>query len=305
MCELKKQIYNEPSPAKEQKKPSWLKSRIPSGDKFFRLRRSLREKGLNTICQSARCPNIDECWNGNHATFLAMGDICCRRCRFCSVPKGEPRKLDLQEDQKILEMVKIMGLSYLVITSVTRDDLPDNGGRHLGKIVETLKKGAPNLLIEMLVPDFCGIWTNLDLVIDEKPDVLSHNLETVRDLYPVVARPEQNYYISLHLLQYAKQREMVTKSGVMVGLGETREQLLELFSDLHRIRVDLLTIGQYLQPSPQSLPVARYYLPEEFEELKQTALSFGFSGVESGPFVRSSYHADLLFQTVHHEISRI
>lgn len=288
-----------------EKKPEWLKCALPSGDNYFRLKRVLSEKKLPTICQSARCPNIAECWEKGHATFLAMGNVCTRRCRFCAVRKGIPSALDPDEDIKILEMVRVMGLKYLVVTSVTRDDLADQGASHLGKIINTLKREEPELILEVLIPDLQGESIYLDSVIDEKPDVLSHNIETVKQLYKSVSRPEHFYARSISVLSYAKKRGMNTKSGIMLGLGETPSQIMNCFAELRRAGVDLLTIGQYLQPTSESLPVQKYYTPGEFEYWENAAVDSGFKGVESGPFVRSSYHADTLYLTVKNEISGI
>ncbi len=288
-----------------QRKPEWLKARIPSGSTFFRLKKDLNERNLSTICQSARCPNVDECWNRGHATFLAMGDTCSRNCLFCAVKKGKPQELDDREDQRILDMAQVMDLSYLVVTSVTRDDLADRGGRHLGRIVRTLKNSRPKMKVEILVPDFSGFLDCLDAVLDASPDVLAHNLETVRTLYPKVNRGLENYSRSLRILRHSRGRNAVTKSGIMVGFGETSQEILTTFADLREVHVDIVTIGQYLQPCSTSIPVQRYYTPGEFADLRKSALTFGFSAVEAGPFVRSSYHSDHLYQMVRNEIPRI
>ena len=273
-------------------KPKWLKAGIPAGDNYFKIKQALEKRNLSTICQSAKCPNISECWNNSHATFLIMGDTCTRNCTFCSVKSGTPQPLDNLEPQRILEMTEILGAKYVVITSVTRDDLEDGGSSHFASIIKELKTHKPEVKIEVLIPDFKGNPRALDTVLEAKPDVLNHNLETVHRLYPHVNRDPKNYDVSLQVLKYSKEKGFVTKSGIMVGIGETIEELKELFQDLRNNDVDLLTIGQYLQPTRQNVPVEKFYTPDEFEELKNTALSFGFSAVVSGPFVRSSYNAD-------------
>jgi lipoic acid synthetase len=277
-------------------KPTWLKARIPSGSRYFKIRRDLESRGLHTICQSARCPNIGECWNHNHATFLIMGDICSRNCLFCSVKHGIPRLLDADEPRRILEMVKILKLKYAVITSVTRDDLEDGGSRHFARIIKILKQHQPDLKIEVLIPDFKGDPEAVDVVLDAQPAVLNHNVETVKRLYEKVNRHPANYQSSLKVLKHSSDRGMITKSGVMVGLGETPDELKELFAHLTEKGVRLLTIGQYCQPSRENVKVERFYNPGEFAALRELALSFGFTAVESGPFVRSSYHADTMYE---------
>jgi lipoic acid synthetase len=287
------------------KKPEWLKMRLPGGNAYFALKNRLERKGLHTICQSARCPNIHECWNGNQATFLVMGDVCTRDCRFCAVASGKPAPLDPDEGRKLAEVAGLMDLSYAVITSVTRDDLPDRGGGHFALVIRTLKRELPRLKIEVLVPDFSGRSDYLDLVLDAGPDVLAHNVETVPELYPRVNRQAAAFDRSLLILEYGKKRGWMTKTGLMVGLGETGRQIGELFLALRQRGVDVLTIGQYLQPNLGSLEVSRYYSPDEFADLKKKALGHGFLGVESGPFVRSSYHAEQLFQAVKRALSRV
>jgi lipoic acid synthetase len=280
------------------KKPDWLKVAIPGGDDYFQLKSKLADKGLPTICQSARCPNITECWNHNQATLLIMGTVCTRDCRFCSVPTGTPAALDEDEDQKVWQMAEMMDLTYLVITSVTRDDLPDKGSAHFAKVIRFLKKNRPQMKVEVLVPDFSGSGFYLDVVLQAAPDVLAHNVETVPALYPRVNRQAGAYLHSLQILEHGKRKGWLTKTGLMIGLGETQPEIGELFGVLKSIGVDILTIGQYLQPDKRCLPVVKYYSPAEFTALKQYAASFGFAGVESGPFVRSSYHAERLFKAV-------
>jgi lipoic acid synthetase len=277
--------------SKKNSKPVWLKRKIPSGENFFRLKKDLESNKLFTICQSARCPNISECWNEKNATFLIMGDICTRNCHFCSVSHGTPRPLDPLEPQKILQMANLMQLKHLVMTSVTRDDLPDGGSSHFSAILDTLKKERKNLTVEVLIPDFNANPDHLNRVLMSRPDVVNHNLETVRSQYPKINRKPENYDKSLTVLHHCFRQGFITKSGIMVGLGETRDEIDELFDDLLSAGVKFLTVGQYLQPTRQNLPVSRYVTPDEFRELKSTAVKMGFKAVEAGPFVRSSYHA--------------
>ncbi|NIM12008.1 MAG: lipoyl synthase [Candidatus Aminicenantes bacterium] len=280
---------------KKQPKPKWLKAQIPGGEDYFRIKKNLEKRGLSTICQRARCPNISECWNNYHATFLIMGDTCSRNCTFCSVKSGNPAPLHPEEAQRVLEMVEIMKSTYVVITSVTRDDLEDGGSSHFAGVIALLKARRPGLKIEVLIPDFKGNTRHVDTVLDAGPDVLNHNLETVRRLYPHVNRKPENYHISLEVLRYGHDKGFITKSGIMVGLGETIEEIKETLQDLRESGVELLTIGQYLQATRENVPVEKFYTPEEFEELKEMAFSCGFRGVESGPFVRSSYKANKMY----------
>lgn len=277
-------------------KPRWLKVTIPGGPEFTRIQRALDERGLHTICRSARCPNIGECWNHGHATFLIMGDHCTRNCGFCAVAHGNPRPLDPDEPAKLVETARIMKLRYVVITSVTRDDLADGGSQHFARVITRLKTDIPGLLVEVLIPDFNGEEPALNLVLDAAPHVLNHNIETVLSQYRKVRRPEEQFSRSLTLLERSAKRGAVTKSGIMVGLGETRTELLDLFRQLHDRGVSLLTIGQYCRPTAASVPVDRYYDPEEFRELESEALAAGFAAVASGPLVRSSYHARELYE---------
>jgi len=288
-----------------RRKPEWLKARIPGGDAYFSLKSKLRARELHTICESARCPNAHECWNSGQATFLIMGSVCSRDCRFCAVAAGPPSPLDPDEGRKLSEMAEQMGLRYAVITSVTRDDLADKGSGHFAAVVRTLKRERPSMRVEALVPDFSGRPGLLDPVLDAGVDVLAHNVETVPSRYPAVNRRAAAFDDSLRVLERAKERGWITKTGIMVGLGEERGEVGELFKVLRAREVDLLTIGQYLQPDRRSLPVRRYCSPGEFAEWKQEALGLGFLGVESGPFVRSSYHAEQLFQQVSRALSHI
>ncbi len=281
-----------------KRKPEWLRTRLPGGSAFFALKNRLQRDGLHTICQSARCPNIHECWNANQATFLIMGNVCTRACRFCAVPSGPGQPLDDGEGRKLLQAVDAMGLGYAVITSVTRDDLPDGGSGHFASIIRTLKRGRPGMRVEVLVPDFGGLAEQVDRVLDAGPDVLAHNMETVKTLYPKVNRRPGAFAHSLRVLERGKERGWITKTGLMVGLGESADEIRELLRALRARGVGMLTIGQYLQPDADSLPVERYYTPAEFAEWKEAALGLGFLAVESGPFVRSSYHAEQLYQAV-------
>lgn len=293
------------SEALRLKKPDWLKTQLPGGEAYFALKNKLEKNAMHTICQNARCPNIHECWNSNQATFLIMGNVCTRDCRFCAVAYGRPDPLDATEGHRLLQMVQLMDLGYAVITSVTRDDLADKGSSHFAAVIRTLKQERPQLEIEVLVPDFDGSSQCLDRVLDAGPDVLAHNVETVPSLYAGVNRQATAFEQSLQILEHSKKRGWITKTGLMVGLGETAAEIEALFKKVRDRGVDILTIGQYLQPDVRSIPVSRYYSPGEFSALKESALSHGFIGVESGPFVRSSYHAEQLYHTVTHALSRI
>ncbi len=281
---------------KRQPKPKWLKAQIPAGEDYFRIKKSLEKRNLATICQQARCPNISECWNNYHATFLIMGDTCSRNCTFCSVNPGKPDPLLPEEPNRLLEMVEILKAKYVVITSVTRDDLEDGGSSHFARVITHLKTQRPEIKIEVLIPDFKGNTHHLDTVLEAAPDVLNHNLETVKRLYSHVNRKTENYHISLKVLKYSHERGFITKSGIMVGLGETLKEIKALFRDLRESGVKLLTIGQYLQPIKENVPVEKYYTPDAFEQLKEIALSHGFTAVESAPFVRSSYKAHRMYE---------
>ena len=280
------------SPPIRQPKPSWLRAKAPGGENFHQLKKLARGLGLHTVCESAQCPNIGECWNHKTATFMLLGDICTRRCGFCAVPKGRPQPLDLDEPRRVAEAVATLGLKHAVITSVNRDDDNLGGARIFADTIREVRKAAPDCRIEVLIPDFQGLDEALQIVLSARPDVLNHNTESVPRLYRVV-RSGARYERTLRLLENAKKLSpgMVTKSGVMVGLGETMTELVDVFSDLASRKVDILTVGQYLRPSRDHLPIARFYTPEEFAYLKEEALRLGFRHVESGPLVRSSYHA--------------
>lgn len=279
-------------------KPPWLRVRLPSHRNFFTVSQLLEKKGLHTICQSAHCPNMTECWSHKTATFLILGDICTRGCAFCSVKKGIPGEADVAEADRVAEAVHHLDLRYCVITSVTRDDLPDGGSSVFAAVIKRLRAMDPELLIEVLIPDFQGDMESLDIVLEQNPDVLNHNIEAPRTIYPVINRDPDNYNRSLLLLRAAEKKGFATKSGLMVGLGENREDISKTFADLRSAGCRLLTIGQYLQPSKKNLPVRRYYTPSEFREMKREALDYGFSVVESGPLVRSSYMAHRMYNNL-------
>jgi lipoic acid synthetase len=278
--------------ARPAPKPDWLKARAPMGDNYHELKRLARSLGLNTVCESARCPNIGECWNHRTATFMMLGNACTRRCGFCAVPKGRPEAIDFDEPRRVAEAVAALDLKHAVITSVNRDDDILGGARAFALVIEEIRRQAPGCRVEVLIPDFQGNLAAIRSVVDAAPEVLNHNTESVPRLYRAV-RSGARYERTLELLAYAKKLRpgMVTKSGVMVGLGEELAELLQVFRDLAAAGVDVLTIGQYLRPSKDQLPLARYYTPEEFRSMREEALKMGFSHVESGPLVRSSYHA--------------
>jgi lipoic acid synthetase len=273
-------------------KPEWLKARAPVGENYHDLKRLARSLQLNTVCESAHCPNIGECWHHKTATFMMLGNLCTRRCGFCAVPKGRPEPIDFDEPRRVAEAIAALGLEYAVITSVDRDDDLLGGARAFALVIEELRRQAPGCRVEVLIPDFQGNHEGIRRVVEARPDVLNHNIESVPRLYRAV-RSGARYERSLELLHYSKEISPsgVTKSGVMVGLGEETAELLDVLRDLARVHCDILTIGQYLRPSRDHLPMARLYTPREFAELKAEALKLGFRHVESGPLVRSSYHA--------------
>ena len=280
------------SPPPRAPKPQWLRAKAPAGDNFHNLKKLARGLGLHTVCESAQCPNIGECWNHKTATFMLLGDICTRRCGFCAVPKGRPEAIDWEEPRRVAEAVATLGLKHAVVTSVNRDDDNIGGARIFAETIREIRELTPDCRVEVLIPDFQGLEESLRIVLEAKPDVLNHNTETVPRLYRAV-RSGARYERTLTLLENAKKASpgMVTKSGVMVGLGESTDELVDVFRDLGRRGVDILTVGQYLRPSKDHLPIARFYTPEEFTYLRNRALGFGFRHVESGPLVRSSYHA--------------
>jgi lipoic acid synthetase len=277
-------------------KPEWLKVRLPSGDGYERVRHLLRRLDLHTVCEESRCPNMAECWGGGTATVMLMGDVCTRGCRFCHVSSGAPQPLDPDEPRHLAEAVAELDLRYLVVTSVDRDDLPDQGAGHFAEAIRQLKARCPNTRVEVLIPDFQGRVEHLETLLAAAPDVVAHNVETVRRLTPTVRDVRAGYDQSLLVLATLKsKRAAYTKSSLMLGLGETRPELTEAFGDLRAAGVDVLTLGQYLQPSSWHLKVERFVPPEEFEELREAAMSFGFLYVAAGPLVRSSYRAAELF----------
>jgi len=273
-------------------KPAWLRARAPMGENYHDLKRLARSLGLHTVCESAQCPNIGECWHHKTATFMMLGNLCTRRCGFCAVPKGRPEPIDFDEPRRVAEAIATLGLEYAVITSVNRDDDLAGGARAFALVIEEIRRQAPGCHVEVLIPDFQGDREAIRIVAEARPGVLNHNIESVPRLYRVV-RSGARYERSLELLRYAKEivPEGRTKSGVMVGLGEETVELLEVFRDLAAVGCDILTIGQYLRPSRDHLPMTRHYTPQEFASLKTAALKMGFRHVESGPLVRSSYHA--------------
>ena len=274
-------------------KPSWIRSRLTNSQEFFLTKSIVNQHKLKTVCQEANCPNITECWSKRHATFLIMGDTCTRACAFCDVITGKPNKLDPLEPLKISSAVKKLNLKHAVITSVDRDDLDDGGANHFYEVITETRKNNPKTTIEVLTPDFLRKRDSYKKVVEAKPDVFNHNIETVPGLYKKV-RPGSRYFSSVELLKNVKNidKNIFTKSGLMVGLGENKEEVLQVMDDLRSAEVDFLTIGQYLQPSVKHYPLDRYYRPEEFEELKVLAKSKGFLLVSSSPLTRSSYHAD-------------
>ncbi len=276
-----------------KKKPEWIRSKLTNSKEFFLTKTIVNNNNLVTVCQEANCPNITECWSKRHATFMIMGDTCTRACAFCDVKTGVPGKLDQLEPVKIAEAVKKLNLKHVVITSVDRDDLDDGGSEHFFEVINQTRKSNPNTTIEVLTPDFLRKGDAYKKVLDAKPDVFNHNIETVPSLYLKV-RPGSRYFASLELLKNAKKvnKNIFTKSGIMVGLGESRDEILQVMDDLRAADVDFITIGQYLQPSTKHYPLDRYYTPKEFENLGTIAKAKGFLLVSSSPLTRSSYHAD-------------
>ena len=273
------------------RKPDWLKVDLPTGETYSFLKKMMRSKSLHTVCEEAKCPNIAECWGAGTATFMVMGDTCTRSCGFCNIKTGKPAHLDPDEPMNVAISVKQMEVRHAVITSVDRDELPDCGAGHFAETIRTVRKVNPDTQVEVLIPDFKGNLQHLQKVIDAKPDVLNHNTETVPSLYRRV-RPQARYEWTLSVLGESKRQGMRTKTGIILGMGETRDELLQTMRDLVEVGVDILTLGQYLQPTKNHLPVERWVTPEEFEEYKIIGEKMGFDIVESGPLVRSSYHAE-------------
>ncbi|MBI1878279.1 MAG: lipoyl synthase [Chloroflexi bacterium] len=276
-----------------KRKPEWLKVRLPAGSGYSRLKNLMREQGLHTVCEEAMCPNIGECWNRGTATFLLMGDTCTRSCGFCHIKTGRPQALDEDEPRRVAESVLAMKLSHCVLTSVNRDELPNGGAHIFANTIREIRRRLPTCTVEVLIPDFKGSLAALKEVMDARPEILNHNTETVPRLYRTV-RPQANYQQTLKVLSNAKLLDpgAISKSGIMVGLGETKEEVLAVMRDLREHQLDILTIGQYLRPSPLHLPVYRYVHPGEFQEFHDLGIEMGFRWVESGPLVRSSYHAE-------------
>lgn len=278
------------------KKPPWLKVKLPTHKNYFYVSNLLKEHDLHTICQSAKCPNVSDCWAHKTATFLILGDTCTRACAFCAVKKGEPSPLSIDEPERVAAAVAELDLQYVVITSVTRDDLPDGGASLFVSTLKAIRQQNPGIKVEVLIPDFNGNEKAIQSVIAAAPDVINHNIEVPEAIYPLINRPSSNYGRSLKILEEAKTSGTTTKSGLMIGLGEKKHDILQTFADLRAISCALLTIGQYLQPSRLNTPTRKYYTPEEFSELKYIALECGFYDVESGPLVRSSYGAHKMYK---------
>lgn len=282
---------------KRQPRPEWLKVRLPAGETYNAIRRLLNTSGLNTVCKEANCPNIGECFNQKTATFLILGDVCTRGCRFCKITKGLTKPVDYGEPERVAMAAREMGLRHIVVTSVTRDDLQDGGAGVYAITISMIRKHNPESTVEVLIPDFQGSIESMNVVITEHPDVINHNIETVPRLYKIV-RPGAIYEQSLYLIEHVKKISpgIITKSGLMVGLGEELIEIVEVMKDLRSAGCEILTVGQYISPGKRHIPAERYYHPDEFEELKRKGLELGFSHVESGPLVRSSYHAGNHFE---------
>jgi lipoyl synthase len=276
---------------KRKRLPPWFKIRLTTGDAFKSVQKLVHSNKLHTVCQSAACPNQNECWNAGTATFMILGNICTRGCRFCNVPKGVPTGLDRDEPERVARAVAELNLQYAVITSVTRDDLPDGGAEFFAATIKAIRKTAPNCRVEVLIPDFLGSAISLETVLNAAPDVLSHNLETTPSLYSRV-RPQALYQRSLELLLQARRFGVTTKTGLMLGLGEGTVEVRSVMHDLRCVDCQILTLGQYLQPGRDHLPVEKYYSPDEFAALRAEAMSLGFKNIVAGPLVRSSYHAN-------------
>jgi len=280
-----------PTLATKSKKPKWLRAKLPAGPEYVGVRDIVDKNQLNTVCQSAQCPNLGECWSRGTATLMILGNVCTRACTFCAVQTGMPTELDLAEPPRVADAVFKMGLRHCVLTSVARDDLPDGGAKVWAATIRAVRYRNPNTAIEVLVPDFRGNFENLDIVLDAKPELFNHNLETVERLQRPI-RKTATYQRSLDVLAHAKGRDFPIKSGIMLGLGEEEEEIRQALRDLAEIGLDVLTLGQYLQPSSQYAPISRWATPEEFAQWKEEALEMGIKVVESGPLVRSSYHAE-------------
>jgi lipoic acid synthetase len=278
-------------PQRLPRKPSWLRVKLPVGEEYRKVRGLVTENKLHTICESGNCPNMGECWGAGTATFMILGNVCTRSCGFCAVATGRPSAVDKQEPQRVAESVRLMGVKHCVITSVDRDDLADGGATIWVETIAAIRAACPGTTMETLIPDFQGKWENLQLLIDAKPEVISHNLETVRRLTKEV-RVQAKYDRSLEVLRRVDEGGVKSKSGIMLGLGESKEEVLESMHDLRSSAVDILTLGQYLQPTPAHLPVAEFIHPDQFAFYKEEGMKMGFRYIESGPLVRSSYHAE-------------
>ncbi len=280
-----------PDSPTQGRKPSWLKMKMPGGEGYSRLLKLVNDQNLHTVCQSAKCPNMGECWQAGTATLMILGDICTRSCGFCHIATGKPTSLDTDEPRRVGEAVATMNLGHVVITSVNRDELPDGGAEIWAETIRQIRAKSPGTSVEVLIPDFCGDWAALQLVLNEKPEILNHNIESVPRLYKQV-RPQAKYHRSLKLLQIAKDFGLTTKTGMMLGLGEEEHEIESVIDDLVAIGCDILTLGQYLQPTHNHLPVIRWVHPDEFAIWKTRGEAKGLRHVESGPMVRSSYHAE-------------
>ncbi len=284
-------VIQQEMPVITNRRPEWLKVKAPGGETYAHLKSMMRSKSLHTVCEEAKCPNISECWNAGTATFMILGDTCTRSCGFCAVKTGRPMLLDEHEPLHVAETIQQMNLKHAVITSVNRDERADGGASIWAETINKVKELNPGLTIEVLIPDFKGKMENLQKVIDTRPDVLNHNTETVPSLYKKV-RPQGKYHWTLSVLKECKSQGLRTKTGIMLGLGEEKTELLQVMQDLREVGVNVLTLGQYLQPTKNHLPVDRFVHPDEFNEYRETGLQMGFDIVESGPLVRSSYHAE-------------
>jgi lipoyl synthase len=283
------EVFSSPPPA--GRRPEWLKARVPGGESFSRLKGIVSDHKLHTVCEEARCPNMGECWNHGTATFMILGDVCTRSCGFCAVKTGRPEGIDADEPQRVAEAVKLLNVRHAVITSVDRDELYDGGAQIFAETIQRIRDLSPGTRVEVLIPDFKGDEFALDIVLNALPDILNHNIETVPRLYPDV-RPQAKYARSLELLERARKKGFITKTGMMLGLGEKPEEIIPVMEDLRAIDCTIFTLGQYLQPTKNHLPVDRYVHPDEFRMYKERGLAMGFRHVESGPLVRSSYHAE-------------
>ncbi len=285
-------LNNQPVDYVRRQKPAWLRAKLPGGPGYQRLRAIIDEHQLHTVCESAKCPNMGECWGRGTATIMILGDVCTRSCGFCHIATGRPPTLDTDEPRRVGQSVALMGLGHIVITSVNRDELPDGGREIWAHTIREIRLQAARTSVEVLIPDFCGDEEALGLVLEERPEILAHNMETVRRLYSVV-RPQARYDRSIELLRRAKEQGLTVKTGIMVGIGETDEEIEQLMHDvIDGSRCDILTVGQYLQPTRDHLPISRWVTPRQFQGYKELGEAMGFRHVESGPLVRSSYHAE-------------